>query len=242
MSKFPTDSYIAPNVILGERVSLGHNVRIYGPAQIGDRTVIGDNVIIGHASSQELARFQEAYWSGQNVTPKDFVSGKTVVGANSIVLSGSVIYSGARIGDDFWCDHHTAVGSNTTIGKDAWLQYGARVYNDIVIGDNVMLAGFVANRCRIGNDVSMLGYLIHKFDRPERGLIEDSPIVMDRATIGMLALVIGRVTIGEGAYVGAGAVVTRDVAPYEKVVGVPARPIKLLQQLRKRSDKSEPGK
>jgi UDP-2-acetamido-3-amino-2,3-dideoxy-glucuronate N-acetyltransferase len=48
-------------------------------------------------------------------------------------------------------------------------------------------------------------------------------VVERRASIGSGAIVLGGVRIGEGAIVGAGAVVTRDVAPGEVVAGVPAR-------------------
>jgi acetyltransferase-like isoleucine patch superfamily enzyme len=54
--------------------------------------------------------------------------------------------------------------------------------------------------------------------------VEAKPVVIeDDADIGMGALVLPGVTIGRGAIVGAGAVVTRDVAPYTVVSGVPAR-------------------
>ena len=53
------------------------------------------------------------------------------------------------------------------------------------------------------------------------------PIVIgDRVWIGMNATVLGGVTIGEGAVVAAGSVVTKDVPPFTVVGGVPARPIK----------------
>lgn len=52
-----------------------------------------------------------------------------------------------------------------------------------------------------------------------------SVIVEDRVFVGMRAMILPGVTLGEGCVVGAGAVVTRDVAPYTIVAGVPARQI-----------------
>jgi serine O-acetyltransferase len=49
------------------------------------------------------------------------------------------------------------------------------------------------------------------------------PTVRDRAIIGVGAIVLGDITIGEGARVGGGAVVVKDVPPYATAVGVPAR-------------------
>jgi acetyltransferase-like isoleucine patch superfamily enzyme len=51
-------------------------------------------------------------------------------------------------------------------------------------------------------------------------------VVVERfATIGMGAVVLPRIRVGEGAVVGAGAVVVDDVEPYTVVVGMPARPV-----------------
>jgi acetyltransferase-like isoleucine patch superfamily enzyme len=53
--------------------------------------------------------------------------------------------------------------------------------------------------------------------------------VMQHAWIGARAVILTDVTIGTGAIVAAGAVVTRDVPPYTLVAGVPAKPKKRLQ-------------
>ena len=62
-------------------------------------------------------------------------------------------------------------------------------------------------------------------DHP-RFVTETQPVVIENyAWIGMRAMILPGVTIGEGAVVAAGAVVSRDVAPYTVVGGVPAKPI-----------------
>ena len=58
--------------------------------------------------------------------------------------------------------------------------------------------------------------------------IENKPIVIeDDVWIGARVTVLGGVTIGRGAIVAAGAVVTKNVAPYSIVAGVPAKPLKM---------------
>jgi tetrahydrodipicolinate N-acetyltransferase len=108
------------------------------------------------------------------------------------------------------------------IGRNVTL-YGAKVYSDNRIGDESIISGFVCNGCTIGKNVAMLGFLVHRYDRPVEVLPEPSPIIEDGATIGMNATIVGKVRIGRNAYVAAGAVVTCDVRPNTLMVGVPAR-------------------
>jgi bifunctional UDP-N-acetylglucosamine pyrophosphorylase / glucosamine-1-phosphate N-acetyltransferase len=55
-------------------------------------------------------------------------------------------------------------------------------------------------------------------------------VIGDRVSLGVDTMMVAPLTIGDGATTGAGAVVTRDVAPGKKVVGVPARPIELRRR------------
>jgi putative colanic acid biosynthesis acetyltransferase WcaF len=84
---------------------------------------------------------------------------------------------------------------------------------------------------RIGRDVNVSSYTRfmtakHVIDDPWFDAEFDPAIVEDRVWIAMGATVLGGVTIGEGAVVAAGSVVTRDVDPFMVVGGVPARPIR----------------
>ena len=83
---------------------------------------------------------------------------------------------------------------------------------------------------RIGNNVNVSHYtliqtLTHDAQSADFVCLERPVRIDDHAWIGARALICPGVTVGEGAVVGAGAVVTRDVAPYTIVVGNPARPI-----------------
>lgn len=102
------------------------------------------------------------------------------------------------------------LGQHTVINRDVLLDGRTGVQ----IGDNVSISEGVA--------VLTLEHDPHSPTFAERG----APVrIGDRVFIGARALVLPGVTIGEGSVVGAGAVVTRDVAPYTIVAGVPARPI-----------------
>lgn len=114
------------------------------------------------------------------------------------------------LGTEVWAPQNLTLGAGATIGRDVLLD--AR--GGITIGRNVNISSFVKMQTAK-----------HLVDDPDYRH-EYSPITIgDRAWVGMGAMILGGVSIGEGAIVAAGAVVTKDVAPFAKVGGVPARPI-----------------
>ncbi|MGI5190022.1 acyltransferase [Promicromonospora sp. CA-289599] len=125
------------------------------------------------------------------------------------------------------------IGNNVRIYRDGEIQGPAHIGNrtfvnrscyirrDTTIGDRVNIGPFV--RFVTGS---------HEIGPPSRraGKNKYEPIVVgDGAWIGACAIVMGGVTIGEGAVVAAGAVVVRDVPAHTAVGGVPARVIKSLR-------------
>lgn len=137
------------------------------------------------------------------------------VGARTRVWAFAHILPGARVGADCnVCDHAfveggVRVGDRVTIKNAVLLFDGVTVEDDVFLGPNVVFTNDLRPRIgvRTGTD-----HLL-------------ATVVRRRATIGANATVVCGITVGEGAFVAAGAVVTRDVAPYELVAGVPARHI-----------------
>jgi maltose O-acetyltransferase len=124
-----------------------------------------------------------------------------------------------------------------TIGRHSSIHRRCRMYHPyrIVIGDHsvVNYGVLLDGRCglRVGNNVSLsegtaIFTLAHDID--DTGFVQKgAPVVVeDRVFVGACARILPGVTLGEGAVVAAGAVVTRDAAPYTVVAGVPARYIR----------------
>lgn len=115
---------------------------------------------------------------------------------------------------------HLGSGRLIKIGSRSGLGRGCRIYGGITIGDDVML----------GPNVTTLSEN-HGFADPDVPIGEQPssplspPRIDDGAWIGAQALILPGRVIGKGAIVGAGAVVTRDVAPFTIVGGNPARVI-----------------
>ena len=101
----------------------------------------------------------------------------------------------------------------------------------IAVGQSVSIGRHVL----IASRVSLLGYDFHPLDPIKRKNNEPPDengagviVIEDNVWIGMDCIILKNVTIGKGAVVGAGSVVTKDVPAYTVVVGNPAKPIKKI--------------
>ena len=109
----------------------------------------------------------------------------------------------------------TEIGNNSGIGENAHL------YGKVTIGDNVMMAPDVV--------IYVRNHESKRLDIPmcEQGSTEEKPVIIGNDVwIGGRVIILPGVTIGDGAIIGAGSVVTKDVKEYEVVAGNPARVIK----------------
>jgi len=108
-----------------------------------------------------------------------------------------------------------SIGHNSFIGSNCWLHSQAR------IGNYVMLAGQVSI---VGGDHK---YNVVGVPMINAGRDTNKPVtICDDVWVGHRAIIMHGVTIGQGAIVAAGAIVTSDVEPYAIVGGVPAKKIK----------------
>jgi acetyltransferase-like isoleucine patch superfamily enzyme/dTDP-4-dehydrorhamnose 3,5-epimerase-like enzyme len=133
------------------------------------------------------------------------------IGDGTRIWAFSHILPGARIGRDCNICDHTFIENDVTIGDRVTVKCGVQLWDGITIEDDV----FIGPNAAFGND---------PFPRskqyPGRFL---RTVVKKGASIGANATVIPGVVIGEGAMIGGGAVVTRDVPPNTIMAGNPAQ-------------------
>lgn len=139
-------------------------------------------------------------------------------GEDVIVYAFTNLY-GCRIGDRTRIGTFVEIQRGAVIGRDCKIQSHTFICDGITIGDEVF----------VGHGVMFINDKRPRAANPDGSLQTDADwtlaptVVESRASIGSGAVIMGGIRIGEGALVGAGAVVTRDVAPGETVAGVPAR-------------------
>ena len=117
---------------------------------------------------------------------------------------------------------HLKVGNRVSVGADCLILCTKA---DCIIGDNVMFGPRVT--VITGNHtINILGKLMYDVSDKDKAAEDDMPVVfMGDNWIGANTTILKGVIIGEGAVVAAGAVVTKNVAPYTVVGGIPAQKI-----------------
>jgi acetyltransferase-like isoleucine patch superfamily enzyme len=122
------------------------------------------------------------------------------------------------------------IGTGAYILMDAWFDTkgGIEIGAHSVVNQKCRLDG--RGGITIGSNVSISSEVIlltadHDINSPQFAGREKPVVIGDRVFIGTRAMILPGVTLGEGAVVAAGAVVTKDVAPYTIVGGVPAKPM-----------------
>jgi acetyltransferase-like isoleucine patch superfamily enzyme len=213
--------HIGDGVSIAEDVVLGAHVTIHDDTVIGPGCVIEDGVVLG--KRPRLAVHSSA--------PRGELGG-LVLGERVTVCAGAVVFAGARIdagvvlGDQSFVRERASVGAGSVIGRGSVVDPGVRIGERVRVQTDVYLtqASVVEDDVFVGpgacttNDDTMAR---HDSSYELRGA------TLRRACrIGGGAVLVPGVEIGEEAFVGAGAVVTRDVPARSLVVGSPARELR----------------
>jgi len=156
-----------------------------------------------------------------------------VLGDGAIVSTGAIVFAGTRIGARAIVGDQACVRERVTIGDDVVVGRGSLVENDTTIGAMTKIQAmayitaystleehvFIAPCVQTTND-NWMGRTEKRFGNVK------GPTIRRGARVGGGVVLLPGIEIGEEAFVGAGAVVTKDVPPRTVVVGNPARPLR----------------
>lgn len=182
----------------------GETVR---PEDGGPRT--GDRVRRSQVGSQRSEASGDADFF---VHPTAVVDEGALVGKGTKIWHFCHIMKGARIGERCILGQNCNVDGGSSIGNNVKIQNNVSVYTGVEIEDNV----FLGPSCVLTNVTNPRAEI-------NRHALYEKTIIKRGATIGANATIVCGVTIGRYAFIGAGAVVTKDVPDYAMMVGNPAR-------------------
>jgi len=148
------------------------------------------------------------------IHPSAIVDDGAQIGEGSRVWHFAHVCSGARIGQGVSLGQNVFVGNRVTIGDRCKVQNNVSVYDNVTLEEGVFCGPSM-----VFTNVHNPRALVERKDEYRDTLIRRG------ATLGANATVVCGVTIGEFAFVGAGAVISKDVPDFALMVGVPARQI-----------------
>jgi acetyltransferase-like isoleucine patch superfamily enzyme len=206
------------------------SAEIHPTATVYPGTVLGEGVKIleGAVVGKQPTLSPRSTTKREALPPAELGDG-TVVSTGAIVFAGSVIGSRVIIGDQ------SCVRERVRIGDDVVLGRGSLIENDTAVGarTKIQAGAYITAYSELEEDVFIAPCVVTTNDnfmgRTERrhDLIK-GPTIRRGARVGGGAILCPAVEIGEEAFVGAGAVVTKDVPPRMLVVGSPARVLRAV--------------
>jgi UDP-2-acetamido-3-amino-2,3-dideoxy-glucuronate N-acetyltransferase len=159
------------------------------------------------------------------IDPTAIIDPGATIGDGSRVWQWVHICAGARIGRSCSFGQNVFVGNRVTIGNNVKIQNNVSVYDNVTLEDEV----FCGPSMVFTNVYNPRAAITRKHEYRDT-------LVQRGATLGANCTIICGTTIGEYAFIAAGAVVNRDVAPYALVAGVPARQIGWMSRHGERLD------
>lgn len=160
------------------------------------------------------------------------------IGPGACIRSGTVIYAGTTIGAHLETGHNVVIREENVIGDSFSIWNNSVVDYGCTIGCNVKVhcSVYIAQFTRIEDEVFLAPGVIVAND-PHPGCPSSQecmrgPTIKKGAQIGVNVTLLPGIIIGQGAVIGAGSVVTKDVPPHALAYGNPARVVKDVRELR----------
>jgi acetyltransferase-like isoleucine patch superfamily enzyme len=156
-----------------------------------------------------------------------------VLGPGTIVSTGAVVFAGTTVGERVIVGDQACVRERCTIGDDVVIGRGSLVENDTSVGalTKIQAHAYITAYSLLEDNVFIAPCVITTNDNymgrtEKRHELVKGPTIRRGARVGGGSVLLPGIEIGEEAFIGAGAVVLRDVPPRAVMVGSPARQIR----------------
>lgn len=143
-------------------------------------------------------------------------SGNTIVGNNVKIGAFSIIEKNCYIGNNVEIGNYCTIYEDSYVDDNAKILSGSRVYWGAKVGKGAIVNAYVSANVIIEEDVRFFGRIAHSHRNHTldwETTVEASPIFKRGCFVGLGALIIGSITIGEYAYVAAGEILRFDIPP-----------------------------
>jgi acetyltransferase-like isoleucine patch superfamily enzyme len=203
-------------------VTVAETAVIYAGTVLGEGVVIGDHAVVG----KQPALSPRSTAKREPLPPLE-------LGAGTIVSAGAVVFAGTKVGANCIVGDQSCVRERCELGDDVVVGRGSLVENDTTIGarTTIQADAYVTAYSTLEDDVFIAPCVVTTNDNfmgrtEKRHALRKGPTIRRGARVGGGAVLLPGIETGEEAFVGAGAVVLRDVPPRALVVGNPARQIR----------------
>lgn len=204
---------VGPGVEIADDAVIGANVVIYGEVAVGSGAQVQENAVLGKPSLRG---------------PGARTTEPTHIGERAVVGSGAIVYAGARLDHDAFVGDVAVVRDRVVLGAGSLLAGRSSLGVGCRIGANVSIQVYsgIPQFSEVEDDVFIGPYVVGANDNTmSRHQAGDLPTIRLRRACriaGNVQINPG-IEIGEEAFVAAASLVTRDVPPRAKMMGVPAR-------------------
>jgi UDP-2-acetamido-3-amino-2,3-dideoxy-glucuronate N-acetyltransferase len=198
---------IHPSAIVHEGTVLGDGVRVL------------ENAVVGKQPSL-----------GARSTAKRDPLPPTRIGAGTVISTGAIVFAGSTVGANCIVGDQSCIRERVELSDDCILGRGSLIENDTTVGagTRIQAEAYITAYSTLEEDVFIAPCVVTTNDNymgrtERRRTLMKGPTIRRSARVGGGAIICPGVEIGEEAFVGAGAVVTKDVPARKLVVGSPAR-------------------
>lgn len=203
---------ISPDARIGSNVRIGDGAVIYPGVELGDGCVVCNDVVVG----EPLA----AYYDDPG-----YRHPATRIGCGSLIRSHTIIYAGCRIGEEVATGHRVTIRENASIGDHCMIGTLSDIQSDVRMGSYCRLHSSVhiAQFCTMEDFVFFYPFSVMTNDPWPPSSDLRGGHIGSYTQIGVHAVILPGVRVGENCLVGANSVVSKTVPPHSLAVGDPAR-------------------